>query len=66
MPRPLERDGMKNQIIFLCGAVAGATFGGEFAAAVCALIIVEILLLLDGLSIVMEENKEKKKDAYKQ
>lgn len=51
---------MKNQIIFLCGAVAGATFGGEFAAAVCALIIVEILLFLYGLSIVMENEKETK------
>lgn len=51
---------MKNQIIFLCGAVAGATFGGEFAAGVCALIIVEILFFLYGLSIVMEEEKEKK------
>lgn len=60
MPRPLESDSMKNQIIFLCGAVAGATFGGEFAAGVCALIIVEILFFLYGLSIVMEEEKEKK------
>ena len=60
MPRPLESDSMKNQIIFLCGAVAGATFGGEFAVGVCALIIVEILLFLHGLSIVMEEEKEKK------
>ena len=60
MPRPLEGDSMKNQIIFLCGAVAGATFGGEFAAGVCALIIAEILLFLYGLSIVMEEEKEKK------
>ena len=51
---------MKNQIIFLCGAVAGATFGGEFAAGVCALIIAEILLLLYGLSIVMEKEKETK------
>ena len=51
---------MKNQIIFLCGAVAGATFGGEFVAGVCALIVVEILLFLHGLSIVMEEEKEKK------
>ena len=51
---------MKNQIIFLCGAVAGATFGGEFAAGVCALVIAEILLFLYGLSIVMEEEKEKK------
>lgn len=59
MPRPFERDGMKNQIIFLCGAVAGATFGGEFAAAVCALIIVEILLFLHGLSIVMENERRK-------
>lgn len=60
MPRPLESDSMKNQIIFLCGAVAGATFGGEFAAGVCALIIAEILLLLYGLSIVMEKEKETK------
>ena len=51
---------MKNQIIFLSGAVAGATFGGEFAAGVCALIIAEILLFLHGLSIVMEEEKENK------
>jgi len=62
MPRPLERDGMKNQIIFLCGSVAGATFGGEFAAAVCALIIVEILLYLHVMSIDMEKEKEKKQD----
>ena len=52
---------MKNQMIFLCGAVAGATFGGEFAAGVFALIIVEILLLLLGLSIVMEENEKETK-----
>ena len=61
MPRPLESDSMKNQIIFLCGAVAGATFGGEFAAGVCALIIVEILLFLYGLSIVMEEKEKESK-----
>lgn len=60
MPRPLESDRMKNQIIFLCGAVAGATFGGEFAAGVCALIMAEILLFILGLSIVMEKEKEKK------
>ena len=61
MPRPLESDSMKNQIIFLCGAVAGATFGGEFVASVCALIIAEILLYLHGLSIVMEKEKERMK-----
>lgn len=61
MPRPLESDSMKNQIIFLCGAVAGATFGGEFAAAVCGLIIAEILLFLHGLYIVMEKEKERMK-----
>ena len=51
---------MKNQIIFLCGTVAGATFGGEFAAGVCALIMAEILLFIHGLSIAMEKEKEKK------
>lgn len=53
---------MKNQIIFLCGAVAGATFGGEFAAGVFALIMAEILLFILGLSMVMEKGKEKKEN----
>lgn len=61
MPRPLEIEVMKNQIIFLCGAVAGATFGGEFASGVFALIIAEVLLYLYGLSIVMEEKENEAK-----